>query len=274
MGQVLHGSATTTHAIRAAIQRSKAPLKELAARHGLNRKTVAKWRKRSFLHDAAMGPKAPRSTVLTAEEEATNDRVALDGYSAVRSSDRAGPAPGGRWVTIWSRLPLLGPMVVRDRNRAAATRIASPIGELIIYGTVLPWQTDVGEPPIDPKPKGWSEQYRTIPLQAADWIRMQRERAEAHLVVAGDLNMSLGGPRYYGTREGRSLLAQAMEAAELFCATSFERVPTGTLQHPAIDHILLPAPWAGATRIASAWEGAVQNVRLSDHSGLVVEIAS
>ena len=70
MGQMLHGSATTTHAIRAAIQRSKAPLKELAARYGLNRKTVAKWRKRSFLHDAPMGPKAPRSTVLTPEEEA------------------------------------------------------------------------------------------------------------------------------------------------------------------------------------------------------------
>src|SRR4029450_2224040 len=70
MGQILHGSATTTHAIRAAIQRSKAPLKELAARHGLNRKTVAKWKKRSFLHDAPMGPKAPRSTVLTAGEEA------------------------------------------------------------------------------------------------------------------------------------------------------------------------------------------------------------
>ena len=70
MGQILHGSATTTHAIRAAIQRSKAPLKELAAKYGLNRKTVAKWRKRSFLHDAPMGPKAPCSTVLTAEQEA------------------------------------------------------------------------------------------------------------------------------------------------------------------------------------------------------------
>ena len=32
MGQILHGSATTTHAIRAAIQRSKAPLKELVER--------------------------------------------------------------------------------------------------------------------------------------------------------------------------------------------------------------------------------------------------
>ena len=70
MGQILHGSATTTHAIRAAIQRSKAPLKELAAQYGLNQKTVAKWRKRAFVHDAAMGPKAPHSTVLSAEEEA------------------------------------------------------------------------------------------------------------------------------------------------------------------------------------------------------------
>ena len=70
MGQILHGSATTTHAIRAARQRSKAPLKELAARHGLNHKTVAKWRKRSFVHDAAMGSKMSCSTVLSAEEEA------------------------------------------------------------------------------------------------------------------------------------------------------------------------------------------------------------
>jgi Integrase core domain len=70
MGQILHGSATTTHAIRAAIQRSKAPLKELASQYGLNHKTVAKWRKRAFVHDAAMGPKTPRSTVLSGEEEA------------------------------------------------------------------------------------------------------------------------------------------------------------------------------------------------------------
>jgi transposase InsO family protein len=70
MGQVLHGSATTTHAIRAAIQRSKATAKELAERHGINPKTVAKWKKRTFVHDAPMGPKDPRSTVLTVEDEA------------------------------------------------------------------------------------------------------------------------------------------------------------------------------------------------------------
>ena len=41
-----------------------------AARHGINPKTVAKWRKRSFAHDAPMGPKEVRSTVLAPEEEA------------------------------------------------------------------------------------------------------------------------------------------------------------------------------------------------------------
>ena len=40
MGQVLHGSATTTHAIRAAIQRSKASLQALSERLGLVPETV------------------------------------------------------------------------------------------------------------------------------------------------------------------------------------------------------------------------------------------
>ena len=48
MSQILHGSATTTHAIRAAIQRSKASLKELVAWYDLNRKIIAKWRGHLF----------------------------------------------------------------------------------------------------------------------------------------------------------------------------------------------------------------------------------
>ena len=70
MGQLLHGSATTTHAVRAAIQRSKASVQELSQRYGINPKTVQKWRHRSSVEDAPMGPKERRSTVLSAEEEA------------------------------------------------------------------------------------------------------------------------------------------------------------------------------------------------------------
>jgi transposase-like protein len=70
MGQVLHGSAKTTHAVRAAIQRSKATVAELAERYNLNPKTVMKWRHRASVDDMPMGPKEARSTVLSAEEEA------------------------------------------------------------------------------------------------------------------------------------------------------------------------------------------------------------
>ncbi len=70
MGQILHGSAATTHAVRAAIQRSQASIAELSRRHGINPKTVAKWRKRESVDDAPMGPKERRSSVLSKEEEA------------------------------------------------------------------------------------------------------------------------------------------------------------------------------------------------------------
>src|SRR4028118_2044447 len=70
MGQVLHGSATTTEAIRRAIQHSEASLRSLAKRYGINQKTVAKWKRRTSVADVPTGPKEPRSTVLSIEDEA------------------------------------------------------------------------------------------------------------------------------------------------------------------------------------------------------------
>ena len=71
MGQILHGCATTTAALRRAIQNSQESLKQLASHYHINVKTVAKWRKRKTVKDSPMGPRQPHSTVLTAEQEAT-----------------------------------------------------------------------------------------------------------------------------------------------------------------------------------------------------------
>ena len=70
MGQVHHGCATTTAAVRRAIQHSQESLRALAKRHGINPKTVAKWKGRADTADRRTGPKAPLSTVLSIEEEA------------------------------------------------------------------------------------------------------------------------------------------------------------------------------------------------------------
>ncbi|GAD28175.1 transposase [Gluconobacter thailandicus NBRC 3257] len=70
MGQNHHGSATTTHAMRAALQRSQASLAALSEEFGINPKTVAKWRKRQTVEDQKTDPKEPRSTVLSKADEA------------------------------------------------------------------------------------------------------------------------------------------------------------------------------------------------------------
>jgi transposase-like protein len=70
MGPVLHGSATTTEAVRLAIQHSQESLRSLAKRYGVTPKTIAKWRARTYVSDLPTGPRARRSTVLSVEEEA------------------------------------------------------------------------------------------------------------------------------------------------------------------------------------------------------------
>jgi transposase InsO family protein len=70
MAPGLHGSARTTPRVRAELQRAQATSRALAARYGLNPKTVAKWRGRTTTADRPMGPSRPRSSVLTEAEEA------------------------------------------------------------------------------------------------------------------------------------------------------------------------------------------------------------
>lgn len=64
MGQILHGSATTTEAVR----HSQESLMVLSKRYSINPKTVAKWKKRSSVEDLPTGPKDARSTRLSMEE--------------------------------------------------------------------------------------------------------------------------------------------------------------------------------------------------------------
>ena len=70
MGQVRHGSATTTHAVRVAIQRPEASTAALSRELGIKPKIVAKWRKRQTVEDMKTGPKEPCLAVPSGDEEA------------------------------------------------------------------------------------------------------------------------------------------------------------------------------------------------------------
>lgn len=70
MGQILHGSATTTHTIRAKIQASEESIRNLAELHNINPKTVHKWKNRNSVEDQKCGCKPGQGSVLTGLDEA------------------------------------------------------------------------------------------------------------------------------------------------------------------------------------------------------------
>jgi transposase-like protein len=67
MGQILHGCATTTEAVRRAIQNSQESLRALAKRYGINQKTVAKWKERESVAGCKLGHRAGATKWLVKE---------------------------------------------------------------------------------------------------------------------------------------------------------------------------------------------------------------
>ncbi len=202
--------------------------------------------------------------------ETHDDLSLVPTHGSVTTVQRPTGRRGGRWTAIWSRWPLVG-IAVDAPVRTVAALVTTPAGPLLVYGTVLPWGADPG-PDLANRAKGWSEMDRVLPLQLAEWRRLRDAHPGVPLVVAGDLNMNLGGPHYYGTKRCRDVLLTGVQGLGLVCATATDRVPTGALRHPPIDHVLLPVSWS--TPVVSAWEGRTpEGVRLSDHSGLAVEVA-
>ena len=203
----------------------------------------------------------------------TRDELDLgSGYTAVSSAPRDLDrlVATARWVTIWSRFPLLTPIEVRDTSRTVAGLYETPLGPLLVYETVMPWHTD--KDPSDTK--DWAKHERVVPEQAHEWLALAQRHSRAAVCIAGDLNMNLGGPHYYGTKQGQRLLPSGMDGAKLTCVTRTEHVPPGLLDKPHIDHVLLPESWAQRARVVGAWPGTIGGVRLSDHSGIVVEVSA
>ena len=54
MGQILRGTATTTHAIRTKIQAPKASIREIAKQYHINPKTARKWKNRDSVEESRL----------------------------------------------------------------------------------------------------------------------------------------------------------------------------------------------------------------------------
>lgn len=194
-------------------------------------------------------------------------------YTASRSAPRPKTEAGERWVTIWSRLPVLRQHTTSDPVRTAATTVELRDGTpLLVYGTVLPWRGDAWN---DHPSKGAVAYKAALADQADDWRCLQAAFRDAALCVAGDFNQDLSDKHYYWSKAARTALADCLSTADLVALTGAESDPVAAAsngQKRCIDHICLSRALAGRAR-SEAWSPRIHERDVSDHYGVAITLS-
>jgi hypothetical protein len=199
-----------------------------------------------------------------------------DGFFSVTSGDPDRPSkPGEKWVAIWTRYPMEPlPSFVSDPARCAAARISHPkLGEIIIFGCVLPW----GGSTWRGIKSSHGEAFRAaLEMYTGDWQRLRGAYPDAVIIVAGDFNQSLATRHYYGSKRQRTLLEESLKHAGLKVATGGDSDPIYREAAPyaCIDHICVTDSPGITLRRTFRWPRTPKpDRRLSDHFGVGIELA-
>jgi hypothetical protein len=154
---------------------------------------------------------------------------------------------------------------------SATARIDTPIGELLVHGVVLPYMNEPGKD--GERVPGWSRFMEELGHQADHWRHLVADYPAIPIVVAGDMNQNLDGGRWYGSRQTRHALREALTAAGLKCLTAEDVVAARKLNRShLVDHICTSDGLALVGGI-SCWESVMDGLRMSDHPGVSVRLS-
>lgn len=179
-----------------------------------------------------------------------SDRLALDGWAAVRTTEPMAPARA--WAAV------LSPQSVQGRPAPHPASALAIIDGVAFCSSVLPWRSCGSGSP-------WTGD-RHADKTAAAVAAVTAGLPAGEVVWGGDWNHSLGGREYAGSTGGRGYVKAALEQHQLTAVTAGElhRLP-GCL---SIDHIAVPAAWAATATVCR-----VDGTSLSDHDAYVVDVS-
>jgi endonuclease/exonuclease/phosphatase family metal-dependent hydrolase len=167
---------------------------------------------------------------------------------------------GSRWVSIWTRLPILSVETdLADPKRTAACLVELGGCRLVVFGTVLPWYRDTE------CPTGMAAE---LERQGPNWSGLATAHG-AYCCVAGDFNVNIGGDHYYGSKASKAAVAEQLNKTGLTAVTGYDRAGRSDL----IDHIALSNDLAPATKVVCIFDPIDDKPgKLSDHRGVVVDV--
>jgi hypothetical protein len=193
-------------------------------------------------------------------------------HGATTTPSTRKPMPGETCATVWSRWPILRRVDTSEPSEAVCVEVAHPEGPLLVYGSIIAYAGYKGP---DGKSRMWEEHYRYVEWHGREWKRLRAEFSGHRLIAGGDYNQNRDGARWYGTRKGRDLLTAALANAGLKCVTEEDFVKVGKLlDRHTVDHLCMDETLAARVIGVDAWERTrADGMRLSDHSGILVDVA-
>lgn len=217
--------------------------------------------------------------VLTETSHAVNLSAYFPYSISTLSYDRT---PDEQWVTIWSKWEIVEEIKTFDSYRTVCAKIKSPFGEIIIYGTIIPYHMagvkGVRYGNLDYK--AWEYHEKDLYRQSADWEKLSKN--ECPLFVIGDFNQCRSNNRGYGTMKVRSILTDLLEKNDLTCVTEIDFSDKFLTEDPKkgkirsnIDHICISNTLINKFENynVGAWNHfLVDGKYMSDHNGVYVEL--
>lgn len=215
----------------------------------------------------------------------TNDAINIP-YPNVRSKEYD-HYPNDQWVAIYSKSGIVRQLDIFDSYRTVCCLINSPIiGELIVYGTIIPYHMagiKGNRYPVSGY-KAWKYPEEDIVRQGKDWLHIQEQYPDIPMIVAGDFNQVIDNQtKGYGADQVRRTLSTELKKTNLDCVTQISFESTGQLTidlvkgrvRRNVDHICLSKYVLTQSQSyqVGAWDHfTTDGKRLFDHNGVYVDL--
>lgn len=242
------------------------------------------YKKSGYIRDGlkiALQRYAKSADILVLTE--TDIQLKPEGYTVAAESRYTsvdGHEETERWVSIWiktnSNCVFIEKIDTIDVERTSCARVSVQEMSVLIYGTVLPWQSD--------KWHGFDETraFRAaLMLQSAEW-RYLKDKYSLPMIVAGDFNQDLWNEHYYGNAKNKELLKNLLDWCDLDWGKGEDPVAKITLkenracinedeQHASIDHICISEHFNIVNK--ECWPRTdVSGKQLTDHFGSLLDV--
>ncbi|HEY6141852.1 MAG TPA: endonuclease/exonuclease/phosphatase family protein [Flavobacterium sp.] len=190
--------------------------------------------------------------------------------------------PNEQWVTIWSKWEIIQQIETFDNFRTVSGIVKSPFGNIIIYGTIIPYHMAgvSGERYGNLNYKTWEYHEKDLYAQSENWKKLL-DNEKLPLFVIGDFNQSRFNNQGYGTVKVRQILTNLLTELDLKCVTEIDFTGKYLTEDPKkgkvrnnIDHICISNSLLNQMKNheVRAWNHFTEQGKfMSDHNGVYIE---